>query len=341
MISLEDKFIGCLLGGAVGDALGFTTENLSRERIRQKFGRLTDYKVRPGKGYYTDDTQMTIAVAETIIANNGFDAPTFKNKLKRWWLVPPRLSGRTMKNAAFKCLLGLEQTGVNSLGNGGAMRAAPLGLFYYHDEEELFEHTLECCKITHTNNSAVAGALVSAFSVAYCLTHETLDPHEYLAKIAGVAARVDAEMAERLLALQAMLDWDEEAALQELLKNSRVWGSPVSDTLVTAVYAFLRYPDSLEDSILFCVNAGWDTDTIAAINGNIVGAWNGQQAIPTRWRVKLENGYKGRDYLVALARGLHNKKLQLPKRNPLTDYLADLWRNYCFLFNLMMRKPKM
>jgi len=57
---MEDKFIGCLLGCAIGDALGFTSECLSRERIRAKYKCLTDYKVKPTWAYYTDDTQLTI-----------------------------------------------------------------------------------------------------------------------------------------------------------------------------------------------------------------------------------------------------------------------------------------
>ena len=80
---LEDKFIGCLLGGAVGDALGFTTENMSRKRIQAKFSRLTDYKVKPSWAYYTDDTQLTIALAETLVANNGYDNAHFRRKLAR------------------------------------------------------------------------------------------------------------------------------------------------------------------------------------------------------------------------------------------------------------------
>jgi ADP-ribosylglycohydrolase len=57
---LEDKFMGCLLGGAVGDALGFTSENMSRQRIQAKYTRLTDYKVKPTWAYYTDDTQLSV-----------------------------------------------------------------------------------------------------------------------------------------------------------------------------------------------------------------------------------------------------------------------------------------
>jgi len=183
---LEDRFIGCLVGGAVGDALGFTSENMSRKRIQAKYVRLTDYKVRPTWAYYTDDTQLSIAVAETLLANGGYNQPYFRRQLARWWLVFPRLSGRSTKNAALKCLLRLQNTGRDVPGSSGAMRAAPLALFYYDDREALFAKTVECCKVTHTHPSAIAGALVSVFSIAYCLTHTQLNRRAYLGELVDV-----------------------------------------------------------------------------------------------------------------------------------------------------------
>jgi ADP-ribosylglycohydrolase len=337
---LEGKFLGCLLGGAVGDALGFTNENLSRERIKRKYGRLTDYKVKPKRGYYTDDTQLTIALAETLIEGQGWEAKIFRRKLARWWVVPPRLSGRSIKNASLKCLLGFKQTGSNAPGSGSAMRAAPLALYYYTNEAELFDRTVECSRITHRHPSAIAGALVSTFSIAYGLTHASLDIHEYLAKIAGVAEQFDQAMSQRLLALEGMLEQPEEAVLTELLKHSRAVGSPIGDVILVSVYAFLKYPHDFEQSVLLCVNAGWDTDTMATINGNIAGAFNGLNAIPARWLKNLENGYKGRDYILGLAKSLYNRTPQVKPPNPLLDYPADLWRNTCFIGNMLVRKPK-
>lgn len=92
-----DKCRGCLIGQAVGDALGFTSENLSRERIRTKFGRITEYHVRPSGAFYTDDTQLAIILAETLVEAGKFDRELFRRKLGRWYLVLPRLSGRSTK----------------------------------------------------------------------------------------------------------------------------------------------------------------------------------------------------------------------------------------------------
>lgn len=336
---LDDKFIGCLIGGAVGDALGFTSENMSRKRIQAKYMRLTDYKVRPTWAYYTDDTQLSIAVAETLIANGGYSQAYFRRRLARWWLVFPRLSGRSTKNAAMKCLLRLQNTGRDVPGSSGAMRAAPLALFYYDDHEALFAKTVECCKVTHTHPSAIAGALVSVFSIAHCLTHKQLDRQAYLGKLADVASEFDPELGQRLLSLEDLLAWSEEDALKELLGHSSVIGSPITDIIPTAIYAFLKYPEDFEQCVLFCVNAGWDTDTMAAIAGNTSGAWNGLQGIPQRWLENLERGYKGRDYIMALGRSLYEGQSLIEPENALMDYLGDWWRNIGFLFNMLTRKP--
>ncbi len=91
--------------------------------------------------------------------------------------------------------------------------------------------------------------------------------------------------------------------------------------------------------MLLCVNAGWDADTTAAIHGNIAGAWHGRAGIPPRWVEHLENGYKGRDYIIALAQSLYSRRA-LPLRRPTAlDYGADLWRNWRFLARMLLHKP--
>lgn len=334
-----DKFRGCLVGQAVGDALGFTSENLSRERIVEKFGRLTEYRVRPHAAFYTDDTQMAILLAETILQKGEFNRELFRRKLARWYLVLPRLSGRSTKNAALKCLLGLSDTGYDVPGSSGAMRIGPIGLFYADDGERLREQTIDCCLVTHTNRSAIAGALVTAFSVAYALTNTVLNVESYLELVSREAAALDENMAARLRALPGLLDVSEDEAVAELLKNSTITGSPIGDIMAAAVFAFMKHSDDFEKSIQFCVNAGWDTDTMAAINGAICGTWNGLDAIPKRYVEHLENGYKGRDYIIWLADRLAGRQFGLEQSNPFMDLVLDYARNTSFLFHMFRDKP--
>lgn len=329
------------MGGAIGDALGFTTENLSRKRITEKYNRVTDYHVWPNHGFYTDDTQLTIMLAETLLESQDFNAHRFKNKLARWWLVHPRLSGRSTKNAALKCLLRLKDTGYDVPGSSGAMRAAPLGIFFRDDLDALVSKTVECCRVTHANHSAIAGALTNAFSVAFALRTETWNQTEYLTLLCDLISGFDKNLADRLQEIPELLDVSEDDALRELMKYSLITGSPIGDITMTAVYAFLKFPRDYEKSVLFCVNAGWDTDTMAAINGNIAGAFNGLTGIPARWTERLENGYKGRDYILRLANHLADSSPMDKPQNFLIDYAGDLIRNTAFIASMLIRKPMM
>lgn len=338
---LKPRFRACLVGGAVGDALGFATENLSRQRIREKFQFVADYKVRPGYGYFTDDTQLAMMVAESLIEDEQLLVENFRRKLARWRLVVPRLSGRATKDAALRCLLGQKHTGGNFPGSSPAMRAAALGLYYFDDEEKLFSKTVESSKVTHTHKGAIGAALAVVFAIAFLLRQDNseLEIDRFLAKIAEATERVDPELAEEIMSLHSILPWDEDRALAELHKNSSAVVMPIRDLVLTAIYAFIKTPNNYKDSVLFCVNAGWDTDTMAAICGNISGAFNGLSSIPEHWLRNLENDYKGRDYLFCLADCLHDRTKLKIHPNPLLDYICDFAHNASFLTHLLLLKP--
>ncbi len=96
------------------------------------------------------------------------------------------------------------------------MRAAPLALFYYDDRDALFDKTVECCKVTHSHPCAIAGALVSVFSIAYCLNHTLLDKQAYLNELANIIDPFDKKLSKRLLNLTDLLSWPEEDVIKEL-----------------------------------------------------------------------------------------------------------------------------
>jgi ADP-ribosylglycohydrolase len=219
------------------------------------------------------------------------------------------------------------------------MRAAPLALFYYRDPDALFQKTVDSCRVTHTHPSAIAGALVSAFSIRYCLTHQELDQQAYLSTLADVAGEYDPDMKQRLVELPDLLHEPVEQVWEALFRHSSALRTPVWDVIPVAIYAFLKHPEDYARCVLFCVNAGWDTDTMAAIAGNTSGAWHGLTGIPQRWVRDLENGYKGRDDIIALGRALYGRNGLPTRRGFLSDYLADWGRNVRFLFELFMRKP--
>jgi poly(ADP-ribose) glycohydrolase ARH3 len=294
---LKSKFVGCLIGSAVGDALGSSFEGFMSSSV----------DAESFHGRWTDDTHMMIGVAESLIANKGFDgnhmAQTFiKNYEQEPWRGyasgPPRVfrwikSGVAWNEAAKRLF-----SGVGSFGNGAAMRVAPVGLFYYDDLEKLRAVAHSQSQITHTHELGMEGAALQAYAVALAVKASpscNFDPHTFLAELKNFANnevyRMKLDKMRKLLAEAA----DKAAVVRELGN-----GVEAHNSVPTAIYCFLRNWSSFEDAVLYAVSLGGDTDTIGAMTGAISGAYHGVESIPELWRKKLER----KDYIERLAEKL-------------------------------------
>ena len=303
---LSSRFTGCLLGLAVGDALGLVSENLSRAAIRKRFGQLDRYQMYPGRAYVSDDTEQALALATSLAERGRFDARDFARRLRRWfWTLPPFI-GLATARACLKMSLGFgpSRSGVNSAGNGSAMRVAPLGLFFCDRREELIRAAEESTRPTHTHPRAVAGTVVVAVAVAELAGRglDDLDAKDFLGKLEETARRYDAPMAEGTERVARLLTADPDQAL-DLLGTSGY----VLHTVPAALYCFLRSPGSFRDTVSLAASAGGDTDTIAAIAGALSGAFNGSEGIPVEWRKGLERapGAGRASYIYTVAARLH------------------------------------
>ena len=293
---LKSKFIGSLVGSAVGDALGSSFEGLW----------VSEVKVEGFSGRWTDDTHMMIGVAESLIEKEGFEgdhmAQTFiKNYEREPWRGyasgPPRVfrwirSGVAWNEAA-KRLFG----GAGSYGNGAAMRVAPVGVFYHDDLEQLRAVAYGQSRITHTHELGTEGAALQACAVALAIDADPsyeLDSSAFLEKLKNFTHnevyKLKLERAWRLLGEKNKL-----RVVRELGN-----GVEAQNSVPTAVYSFLRNPQSFEECVLYAISLGGDTDTIGAMAGAISGAYHGAEAIPERWRSRLEAG----DYIGKLAEKL-------------------------------------
>lgn len=156
--------IGCLLGTAVGDALGLPYEGMSRLRAQRLAGSLDRHRFLPGRGMVSDDTEHTCMVAQSLIESAGDDA-RFLGALARrlrWWLLAlPAGTGLATLRAGVKLLIGVPPaaSGVWSAGNGAAMRAPVIGAAYGHDRERLIRLVRASTRLTHRDPRAEHGAL--------------------------------------------------------------------------------------------------------------------------------------------------------------------------------------
>ena len=292
----RSKFVGCLVGSAVGDALGSSFEGLWS----------SEAKIERFSGRWTDDTHMMIGVAESLIANKGFDgshmAQIFiKNHEQEPWRGyasgPPQvfrwIKSGVAWNEAAKRLFG----GAGSYGNGAAMRVAPVGVFYHDDLEQLRSVAYSQSRITHVHELGMEGAAIQACAVALAVTADPsseLDSHAFLGKLKDFAHN---EVYKRKLErVWELLGVTNKRRVARELGN----GVEACNSVPTAIYCFLRNQGSFEDSVLYAISLGGDTDTIGAMTGAISGAYHGDQAIPELWKSRLERG----DYIEELAEKL-------------------------------------
>lgn len=298
---LKEKFLGTLVGTAVGDSLGAPFEGRYQVSPQEIEAEAQRQEVLT----YTDDTHMMIGVAESLLKSKGFDgedmARTFINnyELEPWRGYgpgPPRIFRRIKGGAAWDKAAGELYHG-GSYGNGAAMRVAPVGVFYHSNPARLKEVAARSSQITHAHNLGKAGAVLQAGAIALATN---LDPSAAFNRrdfLAGLTSYVtEGIYREKLGWIERWLRPPDKGRVVAELGN----GVEAFNSVPAAVYSFLSQPDSFARAVLYAISLGGDTDTIGAMTGAISGAYLGLEAIPAGWKNKLEN----RPYIEELAEKL-------------------------------------
>lgn len=208
---------------------------------------------------------------------------------------------------------------VHSAGNGAAMRAAPIGLAQALRPTltELGRNAVLSAVPTHTHPVAVAGTVVVAAGVAWCVREalrdrRAVDAQAFVDAVAGAIDGLEMEpsaqrrpganairLVERIRELPSLLSWDNPEAVLAYTYN----GAFALESVPAALYCFLRTPDDPREVIMTAVRGGYDADTVASMAGNLVGAWVGAERLrdeAVEWWDDLEY----RDELTALADAL-------------------------------------
>jgi ADP-ribosylglycohydrolase len=304
--NLANSYRGALIGTAVGDALGRPAEGRPPWQLREHYGRLTDFEPWAGwaggpKGAVTDDTQMTMSVAECLVANGGRINPVDLAKRFVMWLPDGRGKGRTCVQAVLNLEAGSPwyEAGISSAGNGAAMRAAPVGLAHLRNVDALRHDAALSALITHSDTMAVASAVAHAWLVARLAVTPVggLEPEALVRDLCAVLSdisdpgaternwQVRPGKSERPIRLVDRLaevpEW-----LGRSVEHAGDWfynGAFVLESLPMSLWHFLNAPDDAEEAIVNAVMGGYDADTVASMTGAYVGAYLGEDALPTRW----------------------------------------------------------
>ncbi len=341
-----EAVVGCLLGTAVGDALGLPYEQISRRRLHRLYANLDRYYFCFGRGMVSDDTEHACLTAQALIRSAG-EVNAFRRDLGRrlrWWFLGlPAGVGKATARACLKLWLGFPPTrsGVRSAGNGPAMRSPLLGVCFGHSPDRLRDLVVASTRITHTDPKAEAGALAVALAASLAADHRTA--------AAGLAdAFQSAGQAHLSHAAPELFDLLEQArasasagesteAFADSLGLQRGVSGYMLHTVPVAIHAWLAHPEDFRAALLAAIRCGGDTDTLAAIVGGIVGARVGRAGIPQDWLAGLWEWPRSPAWITRLGERLAEVCAATEPRTPLP---LPLWgvplRNLVFLLVVLV-----
>ncbi len=266
-----DRALGAYLGFACGDALGATVEFMTPEQIQRRYGVHQDITgggwLGLEAGQVTDDTQMSLAVGQAIIDNQGWNIRAVADNFVAWLESDPPDVGNTCRRGIMRYRENGELSGpsrVDEAGNGACMRNLPVVLSTLNRPDYFSEWSLQQSQITHNNPLSNAATLTLGRIASHLINGRDMD-----------------------------------ACIQEtgrlISQYSEFAYSPYSgkasgyivDTVQTVLHYFFC-SDSFESCLIATVNQGGDADTTGALAGMLAGAKYGVQQIPGRWLKQLD-----------------------------------------------------
>ncbi|MCX3061108.1 ADP-ribosylglycohydrolase family protein [Streptomyces beihaiensis] len=275
-----DRVAGAVVGSAVGDALGAPFEFSLEGSFSARFpDRSAGGEMCGGGGWEpgeaTDDTQMAVHLAESLLERGGLDLPDIFARFQRWASDEPKDIGLQTEDvltngSPWDLAAAIHfQTTHRAAGNGSLMRATTSAVFFAGGGRQVtMDAARRIAALTHGDAAAWEGTAIYHELVRVALGGE--DP---LAAVPDTLAAVDAGHRERY-AVVLDAGWHPDRATEF---NGAVW-----PCLGSAVWA-LRHTTSFEAALRVAVDLGGDTDTVAAVTGGLAGAVYGLDAIPTRW----------------------------------------------------------
>lgn len=337
MKNLQDKCRGSLIGGAVGDALGYTVEFSSLNEIRKRYGGgITDYELNPnGIAEFSDDTQMSLFTAEGLLRAMMGELSSFKEIIPYiptayiYWYdtqIPPPIprngswisnrielwERRAPDSTCMQALSDLTDDFVvqnHSKGCGGVVRVAPIGIFSAAHPKLLgLEHAGylagHAANITHKHPLSTYSSTALAMIVADCIAHDNIDREKFrfivinsIFKLLGLYFKEDNHLAE----LQVLIQKSLELAVSDKTDTDAIRelgeGWVAEEPLAIAIFCVMRYMDDFEKCIRCAVNHDGNSDSTGAVAGNIIGAILGYDVIPEKYLTNLEL----RDVLLSVA----------------------------------------
>ncbi len=303
---------GCLIGSAIGDAMGMPASFMSPEKIKRIYKRITGF-LPPDKeqiahgglaqGEFTDDTEESLIIADVLVEARGFDQSLFIKKMKDWAIQKNMLSSTVIGPSTRRFLEmivkgdDLSEMGRQGDTNGGAMRVAPVGIFYHGRVAEAIEAAIASAKPSHGSRPGLGStaAIAAAIAVAVegnCTTSDVMaaamrgaevgEREGYDFPAPSVAARI--HLAMELVDRNRGRSADE---ISYILYQHIGAGMKSYESIPLSLGVFYAANGDYRTGLLAAINIGDDADTNGAIVGALCGAFCGAEKIDPAWIKKL------------------------------------------------------
>lgn len=310
---------GMMLGLAIGDALGITTEGMLPQHRHRRYGEIRDYlpnrhvQPRPGessRGYPSDDTQLAFWTLEQLISDAGFNPDQVAHRFCRDRIFGIGSAVRGFVNA-FRAGTEWQRAGQPSAGNGALMRIVPILIPHLgKPSPDLWVDTALCAMITHNDSASISACLAFVHLLWELLRRkEPPNPSWWVEEYATVAQELETdrryrprggvfrEYAGPLWRFVAETVPEAYQRGLDVLDACNRWysGAFLLETVPSVLCILMKHGHDFEQSVLRAVNDTKDNDTIAAIVGAAVGALHGRESIPPRWIENLSGRTTDRD----------------------------------------------
>ena len=293
----RDRAVGCLLGLAVGDAIGTAVEF----KPRDSFAPLTDmvgggpFGLAPGE--WTDDTTMALCLAESLLAKGTVDQADLMTRFAGWLQRGENtVSGRCFDigattRAAIQSFIASGNPSAGShlataAGNGSLVRLAPLAIFAHRDRE--------LAELLAGKQSRTTHATPEVIDACRLFTDVLID--------ALTGADKAAALRQRVMGLTPKVLFISAGEYKPKTRDQMRSSGYVVHTLEAALWSVWQ-TDNFHDAVLLAANLGDDADSVAAVAGQLAGALYGAKAIPDAWLAKLA----WRDRIEKLANALFDQ----------------------------------
>ena len=315
-----DKIKGCMIAGAIGDALGYEVEFNLEPGIFKRFGKegIQEYELYDGLAIVSDDTQMAMFSANAMIyanANELDEIKTIRDSYFAWYhtqvndyhyhddpqfwimnekrLYASRAPGMTCLSAIeMGCNGTIENPINNSKGCGGIMRIAPISLAF-DESKDSKEVAMLCAKASALTHGHKLGYIPSAY-LGYMI-HKIIHSNKTMIDLHDETLNVINELFKdskdktyfiELINKAVALAQDDLNDLEAIHKLGAGWVA--EETLAISLYCAIKYQNDFKKAITTSVNHEGDSDSTGAVCGNLLGAYLGYDKLPTNYVNPLE-----------------------------------------------------